>query len=405
MERPAPPDSASSAEPRSALRIFGVFLALGLTSFGGPIAHLGYFRNAFVVRRKWLDEAAYADLVALCQILPGPASSQVGFAIGMRAGGLAGAFAAFAGFTLPSALIMFAAASSLGLIPEAVRAPLFHGLILVAAPIVAHAVVGMARSLCNRPQTAIIGLAALAVSLGADGGWLQPVLILAGGLAGLAAVPAAANAARPAPTRISRTLAITCLAVFAVLVVALPILAAASHAPALALADGFYRSGALVFGGGHVILPLLEAETAGRGWLAPEPFLAGYGAAQALPGPLTAFAAFLGAASNTGLDPVFASLLALIAVFAPGFLLLVGALPYWTALSRRRWMRRFAAGAGAAVVGVIAAALWRPVITSAVLSPWDAVIAAAGFAALMLRAPVWLVVVGVAAAGAYASTG
>ena len=394
-----------SPEGRSASLIFLVFLKLGLTSFGGPIAHLGYFREAFVVRRKWLDDQAYVSLVGLCQILPGPASSQVGFAIGLQQGGMRGALAAFAGFTLPSALLMFAAAWGLNWLPGDLRAPLFHGLVLVAAPVVAHAVIGMALRLCNRVPTAVIAIGAAVALVAFDQPWLAPALILAAGIAGTALLPQAPVVAPPGPAGISRAAGLACLAVFLALLVGLPLAAAFTSAPALDLVDGFYRTGALVFGGGHVILPLLETETVARGWIASEPFLAGYGAAQALPGPLTAFAAYLGAASNTGLDPLLAGAIALIAIFAPGLLLVAGVMPFWNRLSERRWMAGLAAGSGAAVVGVLAAALWRPVISSAVLGPVDAAIALAGLAALMLRAPVWLVVLGVVLAGAYSSAG
>jgi len=404
-----PPTATETTTDHGARRpvslVFWVFLKLGLTSFGGPVAHLGYFREAVVVRRRWLDDETYAGLVALCQILPGPASSQVGFAIGLREAGLAGAFAAFLGFTLPSALLMFAAAFGLALLPETIRAPLFHGLILVAVPIVAHAVIGMTTKLCNRPLTALIGAAALGILLAVQQPWLQPAVILAGGLAGLALFTPMASVPPGVAANVPPRLAVACLALFVALLAGLPILAAATGSTALAFADGVYRAGALVFGGGHVILPLLEAETVGRGLLDGEIFLAGYGAAQALPGPLSAFAGFLGAASTTGLPPVLAGLVALAAVFAPGFLLLMGVLPFWVALAARRWMTGLATGAGAAVVGVLAAALWRPVITSAVLSPADLVIAAAGLAALLGRTPVWLVVLGVAVAGAYSSIG
>lgn len=402
----APDRSVDGApEQRSAGCLFLVFLRLGLTSFGGPIAHLGYFREAFVVRRKWLDERSYAALVGLCQILPGPASSQVSFAIGLREGGIGGALAAFIGFTLPSALLMFAAASGLALMPADTREPLFHGLVLVAVPVVAHAVIGMAQRLCRGALTASIALAVAAALISSDLPWLAPALILAGGLAGIALLRDAESAGGLGPAPLSEAAGLACLAAFLVLLIGLPALAALAPSAELRLADAFYRTGALVFGGGHVILPLLETETVAHGWIAAEPFLAGYGAAQALPGPLTSFAAYLGAASNTGIDPTLASLIALIAIFAPGFLLVAGVLPFWNDLAGRSWMAGMAAGSGAAVVGVLAAALWRPVISSAVLGPADAGIALAGLAALLLRAPVWLVVLGVAAAGAYSSAG
>lgn len=402
------PDATCSTEQgvrRPVSGIFWIFLKLGLTSFGGPIAHLGYFREAFVVRRRWLDDEGYAALVALCQILPGPASSQVGFAIGLRGAGIAGALAAFLGFTLPSAALMLAAAFGLGLLPGTIRAPLFHGLILVSVPIVAHAVIGMAMKLCNRPLTAAIGGTALGVLLALQQPWLQPVTILAGGLTGMALIKAPAHTHTAITTPVSTRLALACLITFVGLLAVLPLLAVSTGSTALAFVDGVYRSGALVFGGGHVILALLEPETVGRALVDADTFLAGYGAAQALPGPLSAFAGFLGAAATTGLPPLLAGVIALAAVFAPGFLLLVGVLPFWTALAARRWMAGLASGAGAAVVGVLAAALWRPVLTSAIVSPADALIATFGLAALLGRAPVWGVVPGVVLAGAYCSAG
>lgn len=405
MDAKPSPETDGPSPRRSVWQVFAVFLGLGLTSFGGPVAHLGYFREAFVSRLKWLDERAYAELVAICQILPGPASSQVGFAIGLTQGGFAGALAAFVGFTLPSALLMFGAAWGLDDLPAGIRAPLFHGLVLVAVPIVAHAVIGMAMRLCNGPITAIIGLAAAAALIAFDQAGLAPGLILVGGLAGMALLDAQPSQGAMPPAPLSRRVGLACLTAFAILLGGLPVISALAPSAALAVTDGFYRTGALVFGGGHVILPLLETETVGRGWLEAEPFLAGYGAAQALPGPLTAFAAYLGAASDTGLPGIAAGLIALAAIFAPGFLLVAGVMPFWNTLSRYRWMPGLAAGAGAAVVGVLAAALWRPVISSAILSPTDAAIAAAGLLALVMRAPVWLVVLGVTLAGAYSSAG
>ncbi len=401
------PDAARpehEGRPRgSALSVFLAFLRLGLTSFGGPIAHLGYFRTAFVARRKWLSEQAFADLVAVCQILPGPTSSQVGFAIGLQRAGPLGGLAAFAGFTSPSALLMIAAALGASSLPADLRTRVFHGLVLVAVPIVAQAVIGMARTLCNSVATAALGVVALITLLLVQQAWMQPLVIAFGALAGLL-LPAREPAASHALTA-PRGQAFVCLGLFAALLVGLPLLHAVTSAPVVAVADAFYRSGALVFGGGHVVLPLLEAETVGRGWISAENFLSGYGAAQALPGPLFAFAAYLGATSDTGLSPPAASLIALLAVFLPGLLLAAGVIPLWTSIRTHASVCRLAAGASAAVVGVLAAAFYRPVFVSAVLTPADAIIAVAGLAALLLRAPVWLVVVAVALCGAYSSAG
>lgn len=387
----------------SALSVFLAFLRLGLTSFGGPIAHLGYFRAAFVTRRKWLSEPAFADLVAVCQILPGPTSSQVGFAIGQQRAGPLGGLAAFVGFTAPSALLMIAAALGASSLPADLRMRVFHGLVLVAVPVVAQAVIGMARTLWNSMTTAALGVAALIVLLLVQQAWMQPLVIAGGAFIGLLLPAREPGASHAAPAARSR--AFVCLGLFAALLVGLPLLHALTEAPGIAVADAFYRSGALVFGGGHVVLPLLEAETVGRGWISADNFLSGYGAAQVLPGPLFAFAAYLGAASDTGLPPLAGSLIALLAVFLPGLLLAAGVIPLWTAIRSHAWVGRLAAGASAAVVGVLAAALYRPVFASAVLTPFDAMIAIAGLAALLLRAPVWLVVVSVSLLGAYSSAG
>lgn len=394
------------------LEIFFVFLRLGCTSFGGPVAHLGYFREAFVTRRKWIDEAAYADLVALCQFLPGPASSQVGFALGLKRAGALGGLAAWLGFTAPSAILMLAAASGLSFFATPTGQAIAHGLKLVAVAIVAHAVVGMARSLCRDWTTRAIAVAACAVLLVFSIAWLQPVMIMCGGLVALALAgrtehlpvrngeqeyaaasgpeaPGAPGGARPYSPL---------LVLFFLLLLTLPVLA--RQGGAFAIADSFYRAGALVFGGGHVVLPLLEAETVGRGWLSDDQFLAGYGAAQALPGPLFAFAAFLGAAGSP-MRGIAGGLVALVFVFLPGLLIVAGALPFWERLKARAWAIGFVRGAGAAVVGVLAAALYDPVFTSAVRGWPDLVVAAAGFALLQwAKAPAWLVVILVGAAGA-----
>lgn len=402
-EQDAQPGQVTPAR-RSALAVFIAFLRLGLTSFGGPVAHIGYFRQAFVVRRAWLTEQEFADLVALGQFLPGPASSQVGFAIGLREAGLTGGIAAFVGFTAPSALLMLAAAFGLGLLPNNIKSAVFHGLVLVAVPTVAHAVTGMARSLCNTVTTAILAAISAGVLLLVSQVWAQPAVIATGALAGLVLIRGKAQSQAAPPSRIPKT-AIACLAAFAALLAVLPIAASLTARPELQVADAFYRSGALVFGGGHVVLPLLEAETVGRHWLDAETFLSGYGAAQALPGPLFSFAAYLGAASATGLAPVTGGLIALAAIFLPGLLVMAGVLPMWSAIRSRAWAAGMMRGAGAAVVGVLAAALYSPVLTTGVKSPLDAVIATIGFAALMARAPPWLVVAGVALAGAYSSLG
>lgn len=362
---------------RSALDVFVTFLRLGLTSFGGPIAHIAYFRQDLIVRRRWMSEAAYADIVALCQLLPGPTSSQVGFAIGLNQAGVLGGVGAFVGFTMPSTIVMFAAAASLPLLSNEYGTVLLHGFMLVAVSIVAQAVFGMGRSFWKTPATVMIGVSALAVVLLASHGLIQPVVILAGGIIGVFILPK--KDVQPVRHDLHiRPSVMASLSVFVLLLVCLPLLASGSGGGLMSVADAFYRSGAFVFGGGHVVLPLLEAETVGRGWLDGETFLAGYGVAQALPGPLFTFAAFLGAISNTGATPLVAGPLALAMIFLPGFLLVTAALPLWLRLRDLPRAVAFVGGANAAVVGLLAASLWDPVIRSAVLGPADAVISALG---------------------------
>jgi chromate transporter len=380
------------------LEVLSIFLKLGLTSFGGPLAHLGYFRQEFVVRRGWLDERAYADLVALCQFLPGPASSQTGFAIGLTRAGYLGGLAAWAGFTLPSAAAMTLFAYGAGALNGRVGAGLLHGLKLVAVAIVAQAVMGMARSLApDRPRAAIAVLSLILMAF-APAAWAQIAVILLGAIAGLAACGDSAGAAvGDAEGPVARPAGIVFLSMFFALL-ALSFFPAGSGATALAAA--FYRSGALVFGGGHVVLPLLRAAVVDPGWVSDSAFLAGYGAAQAVPGPLFTFAAYLGAVAGAPPGGVGGAARALVAIFAPGILVLMGALPFWHGLRAWPQARAAMAGVNAAVVGLLASALYDPVWTSAVGGPADFAIAAAGFAALIVwRAPPLLVVVLTAAAG------
>ncbi|MBD8065355.1 chromate efflux transporter [Devosia sp. PTR5] len=383
----------------TAREVFLAFLKLGVTSFGGPIAHLGYFRHELVTRRAWLGEAEYADLVALCQFLPGPASSQVGFALGLRRAGPLGALAAWTGFTMPSAILLVLFAYGAASLDGALAQGVLHGLKLVAVAVVAQAVFGMARSLVtDRWRAAIVVLSVLVVALVA-GPVGQVGAIVLGAALGLALpgikVPSAD------PTRLaglSRRAGAVALVVFAALLVGLPLIAASQ--PALALFDAFYRSGALVFGGGHVVLPLLDAETVGRGWVSPDAFLAGYGAAQAVPGPLFTFAAYLGAIVQGPPNGVVGALIALVGIFLPGMLLLVGVLPFWEGWRTRHWARSAMAGANAAVVGLLGLALYDPVFTSAVGGPVDLALALGGFVALVAwRAAPWVVVVALAAVG------
>lgn len=385
-------------QDRSAWEVFRIFLRLGLTSFGGPIAHLGYFRREFVTQRQWLDEHAYADLVGLCQFLPGPASSQVGFALGLSRRGLTTGLAAWAGFTLPSALLLFAFATMSASFTGLYATAAIHGLKIVAVAVVAQALWGMAQNLTpDLPRIAIAVAAAAIVSflLGSFG---QVLAIVLGGAAGLLICRDAASPnASPLAVTISRRLAITCLSLFFVLLAAGPLLSGASHD--FAVFHAFYRSGALVFGGGHVVLPLLNDAVVRPGWLLSASFLAGYGAAQAVPGPLFTVSAYMGAALNAPPNGAFGASLALIAIFLPGMLLLMGVLPFWNALRRRPDLQAAMRGVNAAVVGILAAALYSPLWTSAITGWRDIVLALAGFAALVFaRLPSWIIVLGTAAA-------
>ncbi len=389
--------------------IFRIFLKLGLTSFGGPVAHLGYFRAEFVVRRKWLDDRAFGDLVALCQFLPGPASSQTGFALGLRRGGLWGGIAAFAGFTLPSSVLMIAAAY--GVTVFRADAGLLAGLKVAAAAVVANALIGMARSLApdrTRGSLALVA-AALVLLLPATTGVPPTGAILAaiglGAAAGLLFPdmwPGADQYGEAMPSRKSRTALL--LAIFVTLLAGLPLAAAITGWPGLDSASGIYRSGALVFGGGHVVLPLLEAEAVPPGYVDRDTFLAGYGLAQALPGPLFSFAGYLGVfmpLGPTGAAGGFAGgLIALALIFLPGFLLLGAALPHWMRLRANRRARKVLAGVNAAVVGVLGAAFYTPVWTSAMTGPLAVALGLLAFAALAVwRAPPWTVVIAAAASG------
>ncbi len=382
----------------SPLEVLRVFLKLGLTSFGGPIAHLGYFRREFVVRRAWLDERAYADLVALCQFLPGPASSQTGFAVGLTRAGYLGGLAAWVGFTLPSAAAMTLFAYGEGALKGPVGDGLMHGLKLVAVAIVAQAVMGMAQTLCPDRPRATIAVLSLILTVLAPAGWTQIAVILFGALAGFLFCRQGADiAVADARAPVSRRMGI----VFASLYFALLALSFAPvGASRAALAAAFYRSGALVFGGGHVVLPLLHAAVVDPGWVSDSAFLAGYGAAQAVPGPLFTFAAYLGAVANIPPGGAVGAALALVAIFAPGLLLMMAALVFWPDVRRRGNARAAMAGVNAAVVGLLASALYNPLWTSAVRGPTDFAVAAAGFVALIVwRAPPLLVVVATGAAG------
>ena len=362
--------------------VFGTFLKLGLTSFGGPIAHLGYFRRELVERRKWVGESEFAQLLALCQFLPGPASSQLGFSLGLLRAGWAGALAAFVGFTLPSALLLFAFAAVLPHVSGTLGEAALHGLKLVALAVVAHGVLGMARQLCpDAPRAAIATLAAVAILL-AGQAWVQLLAVALGAAAGLLfcrhVQPVPGGGLQPG---YGQRTGWVLLALFALLLLGLP-LAAEGRDGLLAVAEAFYRAGALVFGGGHVVLPLLEETVVMPGWISRDEFLAGYGAAQAVPGPMFTISAYLGARLPAGEGGAVGATVALIAIFLPGFLLVAGVLPLWRAIAGRPAAAHAIAGVNAAVVGLLGAALYDPVWTSAVRGPLDLAIALVGFTLL-----------------------
>jgi chromate transporter len=396
------PDTRVPIVPHgSPLEVLRIFLKLGLTCFGGPIAHIGYFRDEFVVRRKWIDEHAYADLVALCQFLPGPASSQVGFAIGLMRAGYLGALAAWTGFTLPSAAALVLFAYGADALSGPVGAGLLHGLKLTAVAIVAQAVWGMARTLCpDRERASIAAVAALLILLSTSA-TAQIGAIALGGIAGLwlchnGAAATSGHVVMP----VSHRIGLAALTGFFVLLAGLPALRGLTASSAIALFDAFYRSGALVFGGGHVVLPLLREAFVTPGWLTDDAFLAGYGAAQAVPGPLFTFAAYLGAVVALEPHGLAGAALGLVGIFLPGILILVGTLPFWDSFRQRAGAQAMMRGVNAAVVGILGAALYNPVWTSTVQSPRDVAIALVGFVLLTTwRAPPLIVVAFSACAG------
>lgn len=378
---------------RSALEVLFTFLKLGLTAFGGPIAHIGYFRDEIVVRRRWIDDSAYTDLVALCQFLPGPASSQVGFSLGLIRAGYWGGLAAWAGFTLPSAILLTAFAYGAGALGGPIGMGVLHGLKLVAVAIVAQAVWGMARTLCPDRQRASIACIAALMILFSTSPIIQIGTILMGGIAGfwLCRMPTPASAGTfGAP--VSRRVGIMALTSFFVLLVALPGLGGLS--PAVELFDAFYRAGALVFGGGHVVLPLLSQAFVTPGWVSEDAFLAGYGAAQAVPGPLFTFAAYLGAVVRLPPHGIAGAALGLVGIFLPGILVLLGTLPFWDAFRQRAGAQAIMKGINAAVVGLLGAALYNPLWVSSVKSSGDLALALVGFVLLTAwRTPPLIVVV------------
>lgn len=390
-----PPSTALVERKNSVLDIFLIFLKLGLTSFGGPIAHLGYFRSEFVERRKWLDDHAYADLVALCQFLPGPASSQVGIALGLLRRGLPGALAAWLGFTLPSAVALVLFAVVMTAVGGGADGAWLHGLKVVAVAVVAQALWGMGKNLCPDRLRATVAVVAAVVVSWMPGAPAQIGVIAAGGLIGALWLTSINILPRsPLPFRLGKRVGVVVLAVFFALLVLLPLMAGQSESYTLQLFDSFYRAGALVFGGGHVVLPLLQAEVVPAGWVSNDAFLAGYGAAQAVPGPLFTFAAYLGAVSSQSPNGWIGAAVALSAIFLPAFLLVIGALPLWESARRHPAMQRAMLGVNAAVVGLLLAAFYHPVWTSGIVSAADFVLAALAFLLLVFwKAPPWLVVI------------
>jgi chromate transporter len=384
----------------SPLEVLLIFLRLGVTCFGGPIAHLGYFREEFVVRRRWLDEHAYADLVSLCQFLPGPASSQVGFSLGLMRAGYLGGLAAWTAFTLPSAIVLVLFAYGAGALSGPIGTGLLHGLKLVAVAIVAQAVWGMARTLCPDRQRASVAVIAALIMLFSTSSFAQIGAIALGGIAGAWLCRASPSGAGGQVTvSVSRGVGLLALTVFFLILFGLPIWRGHGAPQDVALFDAFYRSGALVFGGGHVVLPLLREAFVTPGWVSDDSFLAGYGAAQAVPGPLFTFAAYLGAVVKPSPHGVLGAALGLSGIFLPGVLVLIGTLPFWDALRTRALAQAVMHGVNAAVVGLLGAALYHPVWTSAVKSPGDFGVALVGFVLLSVWRTPPLVAVAVSAVG------
>ncbi len=390
-----------AGQERGAWRVFLAFLRLGLTSFGGPLAHLGYFRDEFVTRRRWLSEQSYADLIAFCQFLPGPASSQAGIALGLARAGYSGAVAAWVGFTMPSAIAMILFAKGLESHRDLLSSGILHGLKIAAVAVVAQAVWGMARNFCRGAHRVTLMVIAAAIALMMPSIPAQIGVMALSGLAGLLLFSAEkAEAHEPLPITLTHRAGMLWLALFFVLLIGLPILAGVIHGHFIAEVDAFYRAGALVFGGGHVVLPLLQAAVVPSGWVGNEAFLAGYGAAQALPGPLFTFAAFLGGSMSTEPSGWAGGMVCLIAIFAPSFLLVMGALPVWERLRRNLRARSALSGINAAVVGLLLAALYRPVWTSTIHQPEDFGLALIFLVALIFwKVPPWLVVIASGATG------
>jgi chromate transporter len=388
------PAAEQAGTAGTAGEVFAAFLRLGVTSFGGPVAHLGYFHDEFVVRRKWLDEKAYVDLVALSQFLPGPASSKVGIAIGLSRAGYLGALAAWTGFTMPSAVALVAFGYGVTSLGNALGSGWLHGLKVAAVAVVANAVLTMMRSLTPDRERATLAAAAAALVLAMPSSFGQIIAIAFGAVAGLLlfrGMPVERHATLPHP--VSRNAALAAIALFFAILIGLPLVTAAMPSHALDLFNAFYRAGALVFGGGHVVLPLLQAAVVPPGWVSNDAFLAGYGATQAVPGPLFTFSAYLGTVMGPAPHGWTGAALCLFAMFLPAFLLVIGPMPFWDALRQKSWAQAALRGVNAAVVGLLLAALYNPVWTSGITSAGDFALGAVAFLLLfMWKTPPWLVV-------------
>jgi len=387
-------ENAHIAPQGTFLEVLKVFAKLGVSSFGGPVAHLGYFRQEIVVRRKWVDEAAYADLIGLCQFLPGPSSSQTGIALGITRAGVKGGIAAWLGFTLPSAIALTIFAYVTSLFKGVAQSGWLHGLLIAAVAVVASAVWGMAKTLCpDLPRATMAIVAAIAILLWPLAIVQIAIIALAGVsgwlfLRGTQAVPSS-----PLPLTLPRCLAVVCWILFFALLIGLPVLRQLTHSQPIALFDTFYRVGSLVFGGGHVVLPLLQREVVPAGWVTNDQFLAGYAAAQAVPGPLFSFSAYLGAISKPAPNGWIGAAIALVAIYLPSFLLLIGILPFWNRLRAFEPFKAALRGINAAVVGILLAALYQPIWTSAIHAPTDFALALVAFGLLVIwKLPPWAVV-------------
>lgn len=381
-----------SDQQGSIFEVFKTFLKLGLTSFGGPVAHIGYFRKALLEQRQWLTESQFTQLLAICQFLPGPASSQLGFAIGLLRAGWGGAIAAFLAFTLPSALLLIVFASLLPTLSGGIGAAAIHGLKLVACAVVADAVLGMSKKLCPDFQRRAIALFAIGALLLLSSAWSQLLVVAAGAVAGMVLCrEAVSNTETPLQLGYSKSLALVLLTLFTLLLLGLPMINGDNGIANVART--FFQAGALVFGGGHVVLPLLEQSVVTSGWVSPEHFLAGYGASQAIPGPMFAFAAYLGTIIPVDQSPLLIAATALLFIFLPGFLLVTAALPLWQAIAHNPKAVNAIAGLNAAVVGILAAALYDPIFTAGITSIADLLIAVIGFAMLTVwkRSPLMVV--------------